>query len=821
MMAETKALLQNEALADDRSSQSGYRHSAAIANFASDPGDANYTFRWNNKRCIGSEIHNIVAGDICEDDSDDAEVIQAVERVLVADPSQITKRFTWTTYWKGRRQECSGEAIHIAAARGSCALVKLLLKRGARVDSCIMRDASPNYDVLHAAIFGEGVGGSEDVVEMLLDNKAQMSYNADNLSPLHIAFKTGKVELIRKLQAHMHEYARDIYNEIHDEKRATVAVPLEYGVTSGALSVSELAKLAPRTATSLSVFLKQHPYTIPKFLIAAEQEEEGAASKLAKEMVEMHEGALFDIMEVLRMVPKVALCLIEVLTATPVCEHPSWHALPKRSNFASDTIGKKLRVLVNPPPAPWLKEMYVEDSQWTYDVKTKEAPRWHDHFGLSSSTERGAFRDIEVKVCYLKNLVCAEFMSALLAAPDEEQGALFANKVIQGALQMAWWHGAVRVDLAQWFVSVWALILLVCDGKMLPQSGLQEGWDAAGQASCSVSIAFIGARAVVDLLHELCQVMGYFRVGREQDYLNMGNFYDCLRCILPILMFIYDASRSLRTAVILICWMRLLEINFFERIAREALPIKRLAGGLVPALIITLLGFMGLTNAMYSLDPDAGGQTWSGNIKKNFAMLIIGDLPELEGADELTQLICYSSVLIFTIFFLNIFIGIIGENYTLQKERSHEIFQEARTEACLAYLLRAKAVPSCLCSTRCAVGLAVVGAISAIVVQATSLSMEDVAEPLCVANGWALFGGFFVSQAMILLAAYQDPSAPWSACRKKDHYLWIAVADESWLPGEADSTDVQACRWLYQNDPPSPIRRNRLPLPPSRASTIA
>mmetsp|Transcript_45712 Transcript_45712/g.118242 ORF Transcript_45712/g.118242 Transcript_45712/m.118242 type:complete len:302 (-) Transcript_45712:270-1175(-) len=215
MMAETKALLQNEALADDRSSQSGYRHSAAIANFASDPGDANYTFRWNNKRCIGSEIHNIVAGDICEDDSDDAEVIQAVERVLVADPSQITKRFTWTTYWKGRRQECSGEAIHIAAARGSCALVKLLADHGACIDSCITRDAAANYNVLHAAIFGEGRGGSEHVVEMLLRMGAQMTTNAEKLSPLHIAFQTGKVSLIHMMQNHMMSHTSDLYQQIH------------------------------------------------------------------------------------------------------------------------------------------------------------------------------------------------------------------------------------------------------------------------------------------------------------------------------------------------------------------------------------------------------------------------------------------------------------------------------------------------------------------------------------------------------------------------------------------------------------------------------
>jgi len=310
----------------------------------------------------------------------------------------------------------------------------------------------------------------------------------------------------------------------------------------------------------------------------------------------------------------------------------------------------------------------------------------------------------------------------------------------------------------------------------------------------SVPGAFIGARAMVDLVHELIQVIGYYKIGRSKDYLDVGNLYDIFRIVVPLIFFIQPDNRHMRIGVILIYWLRMYEINFSEYVANEVLPITRLVKGLVPATTVTFIGFLALTHAMYCLYP-APISEMHAVIRSSFTMLITGELPSGSMDDLLSASICYCSVLVFTVFFLNIFIGVIGNNYNEQREKMPEVFQSVRAGICLTFLLRAKIIPTWLCSQKCAGMLVVIMAAILAFIQVSCLVLEEGKDAGSLMrrivlshvpvfhflnNYRSVF--FFVCQSIMLLAAYQDPNTTWGmrwpGTVTKDHFLWVATVSE-------------------------------------------
>lgn len=87
--------------------------------------------------------------------------------------------------------------------------------------------------------------------------------------------------------------------------------------------------------------------------------------------------------------------------------------------------------------------------------------------------------------------------------------------------------------------------------------------------------------------------------------------------------------------------------------------------------------------------------------------MITASLPENVAGVPVDQLwLCYLAVLMFSIFFLNIFIGVIGELYQVEKMRSELTFQELRCQSVLSFQLRALILPCALCDATVAQGIA-------------------------------------------------------------------------------------------------------------------
>ncbi|OLP98171.1 Ankyrin repeat domain-containing protein 29 [Symbiodinium microadriaticum] len=143
---------------------------------------------WNSRPCRGNALHRAAL----ENDLEAAE-----------------ERFSYETEFRGQKQEGSGEAIHLAASRGNVELVKRFgCHLGIRVGISLVRletrgDHKPHYNVLHAALFAEGRGGTKEMIEYLFDARAELSRNQDGKAPIHIAFQTGIVPVIKLVRSLM------------------------------------------------------------------------------------------------------------------------------------------------------------------------------------------------------------------------------------------------------------------------------------------------------------------------------------------------------------------------------------------------------------------------------------------------------------------------------------------------------------------------------------------------------------------------------------------------------------------------------------------
>lgn len=293
---------------------------------------------------------------------------------------------------------------------------------------------------------------------------------------------------------------------------------------------------------------------------------------------------------------------------------------------------------------------------------------------------------------------------------------------------------------------------------------------------------FVGARAIVDLVFEVLQFIGCVRIGRPRDYLTVGNFMDLARCVSPIILAFHQRNQVVRVVVLLLYWERLLEVHFSEKLTQELQPITRIAQGLMPATIVAFIAFCGLSHAFLTLNPSM--PIWPDAVYNSFTMLITAGLPD-DGVGSTKLIFSYLSVLIFSIFFLNIFIGVMGENYACQKARVWYITQEARASQCSAFLLRARVMPvNCLSRRQANVLLSLV----VVIIMAVQV---------CIILGHLqrsihLTFLFIFCQLVIMVCIAQDADAAWATVDRttgkedRPHYLWLALPWNAPQPSQLD-----------------------------------
>mmetsp|Transcript_123129 Transcript_123129/g.394292 ORF Transcript_123129/g.394292 Transcript_123129/m.394292 type:complete len:870 (-) Transcript_123129:141-2750(-) len=788
------------------------------------------TFEWNGRDCQGGEIHQAALNGDHE----------TVRHLLASSPSEATARFKYNTVFQDISQEGSGEPIHLAASRGHAEVVLLLHTHGAELDSCVTRGGKDHYDVLHSAVFAEGRLDNTEVVKYLLQHGVLVKPNSDGQSPLHVAFRTGSLQHIRLVRKAMHDQGvlqevEGNYNGLQaaegDASCGALKSPLLTGIELGRMTEKQLARAAAHTPSSLRTFIDHEPRCIPHFVQDILELQEVTASTMAAHLT----GS--DLAKVIEECPQAACALLDGVLEKPICEGMGWHSLPSRVSFAPRCLSERMRYLVNPERETWA--FYEPDITWRYNVAKFEAPAWHAPLMATSGKP---IRDCVIKVCHVPDILCAEFFSALGACSTEEHDDVFKNAVVNGSIEYTWWQGACRVDIMQVILSLWGLILLILESYLIhenmplpsetvharqlrPHAGGGGGggdveWGHGHQdftpgalVEISVAADFIGAKGVVDFVHELLQLLGYLSLGQGWKYLNLGNAWDLFRAATLMTLFFDRTSQALRVMVIFICWMRLLDVfTSAEKIAVALLPIKRSAKGLLPVSIVTLVSFCAFMHAFQFVWGES--KDYQKVIFKSFSTLITTELPAHPRLKSPLELVLtYGAVIFFSIFILNIFIGVIGQQYELEKERVQVTLKHERAQCCLNFLLRVRVLPCSLCGRTSAVVFTFLAAAVAIWLQLAGLDDE---------LGWGIMAivrtsraptmyeqclvarcTFAVLQFTMILMQYQNPEASWAAGGKAaegaakreadleggcepqaagHRYLWLALP----VPEEAD-----------------------------------
>ena len=703
----------------------------------------NDRFCWNNRFCQGDKIHlAALHGDV------------AVVQEQLEQGVSVDRRFFFET-------ASTGQAIHLAASRGHLEIVSLLLNWHADINACVYRDHRPCYNVLHTAVFSDGRGCPRGVVMNLTRMSADIwSQTGYVTGCMHLAFQTGNLDTIRSVE--------EIMSKSDFQRPLPGPLPLEVGIRHGKMDSQALAMAAPLTSASLRIFLHQAPECVPEFMRRWSRIEGPVAEKL--------EFDINDIIPLMHDFPEAAASLIQSMACKPKVASEGLHPLPARVSFASQSwLGRRAQSLF---PKTESRSFYEFSCGWDFD-NLFLAPEWHDQ--LTALREPPVY-DAKIQVCKIPNIISPLFFGALPTSVDDEAAlSLFASPVVRGAVSFTFWNGAVWMDMAQLLLGLWTLTLilietsLLCETKDTLDSIFYPSFIPPTNGSQSVVADWILARAIADLLLELAQLWGCVAIGKSQLYFNSGNLWDICRSILPLLLLFYPSNRALHVATVLIYWFRLLEGAPVTRMGHDLLPLKRLLFGLAPTMFFTFLGFCTFTHAMFVADGRVD-QAWSDVLFSSFVLLVTQGLPANPPEDTIKLLLLYVGVLVFSVFVLNIFIGIISEQLEHGREQTDLLFHSARTASCSTFLLRVRVLPCNMVGGRCALVLGCLAALFSMALQAAALH-----------SGWHLhplyqMQAFVLSQVTIFLSAIQcrGTNLPWESwakgfeeSRSDKRYLWI------------------------------------------------
>lgn len=749
------------------------------------------SFRWNNHTCQGTELHQRVL-------NSDAESLAVARQILEEDPAALEAVFRYYDFPMGRVQERTGQAIHLAASRGNVEMVELLVDRRASLSAYANRDGKRHYNVLMAAVFAEGRRGNTKMVKHLLEKKAPLEPNSDGLWPLHLAFQAGKVKMIPILvHAMKQECMMDRMQQTSDKP------PLLLGIQTGKMTTRQLARAAESTPESLRLFLQHEPTCIPEFLAHVLDDLGVRKMKVAGEI-----GGS-DLVGLIRRHPAAACALFAGITDTPDREHEARHPLPQRASFAATTRLQWLRRLLN--PTTQVLAYYEVDCTWKFDKHYATPPPWHSK--IPSAVCGAPVHDVDIKICYVPNILCAEYFAALVASDPECVSALFEDSVVCGSVEYVWWLYSWRPELLHvlwslWAVSLWIVELYIppvedhipgastssAPRQMRSSHGGTDDDSALSVAEAfardiPTSAAYIGTTGVVTLLHEIILLAGLVRVKCGLDYLTFDCLYPLLRSAVQAMFFFKHRWRGMQQLAILFSWMSLLEtFAIAESLAVSMLPIKRLVWSLGPPILMTVIAF---GCGMHMLHNLWGHCDWQDTFLKSFAILFTADVPNNPLVLVTSEvLVTYSAVLIFSVFLLNIFIGIIGTQYEVERLKTSKSFQQMRAERCRNFLVRAQALPCSICSENSAAAVSCAAILLTLALQVATLTRSQ--EPQVLEHPLLIAGTLCSCQLLLLFAAYQNPSAFWTrAAARAAHkrFLWLAVPRSS---GESSQDAARA-----------------------------
>lgn len=293
-----------------------------------------------------------------------------------------------------------------------------------------------------------------------------------------------------------------------------------------------------------------------------------------------------------------------------------------------------------------------------------------------------------------------------------------------------------------------------------------------------MSADWLLARAIVDLTREFAQMAGCITIGKPWTYINVGNMIDLLLCAFPAVLPVFilrglPGIRILEMLIIFTSWVRLLEFrSLSEELAHALLPLQGMHRALLPVGLMTWIGFGAFTHAFFASDPRVES-LWPGLFYQSFTTLLTASIPDEPESDNLGLMLKLTGVMVFTLGFMNLFIGVMGEKYSNAKANAKLALWHCRANSCSSYLLEARCLPCGLCSRHRAAQAAALSGMVCLAVQAYGIY-----------TGKAIQGSFLVfliCQMIMMLACFQAPGFPWAAkChpwsgeQQDRFFLWTA-----------------------------------------------
>ena len=339
-------------------------------------------FRWNNRACYGHKIHlAALRGDM-------AAVQEQLEQGVSVD-----RLFYYETFYPTRDVN-RGQAIHLAASRGHVEIVSLLLKCHADINACVYRGDELRYNVLHAAVFKEGRGGSKETVMNLSHMSADIwSKTGYGYGCMHTAFQTGNVDTIRSVQKNM---STSQWMGDAEDVDFRCPLPLEIGIMWRKMDSQALAMAAPLTSSSLRIFVHRASECVPEFMRRWSRSEGPIVEKLSLD--------ISDVIHLMRDFPEAAASLIDSMTCKPKVANEGDHPLPARISFASQSwLGRRAQSLLPKTESRSFCEFCCD---WDFDDTLGIAPKWHDQ--LYDFLELPVY-DAKIQVCKIPNIITPLF----------------------------------------------------------------------------------------------------------------------------------------------------------------------------------------------------------------------------------------------------------------------------------------------------------------------------------------------------------------------------------------------------------------------------